>query len=104
MCGRLIQRSHFNDFLRGAALPTMLAAIEIPGLMQDLVVSFLTIGEGDPGVSLAERTTKADSEVCRHAVTLQFQHTFKTARGCRAAKGAHSKSNWGWEARSCPAL
>src|SRR5207302_11051729 len=45
----------------------MFAALEIPCLFLDLLVSFAAICERDPGVGLAKRTTQPNRKISRHS-------------------------------------
>src|SRR5436190_7514951 len=57
-----IQRSYANHFFGAAALGTMLAALEVPRLLLDLLVRFLTVRERDPRVGFAKGTTQPDGK------------------------------------------
>jgi len=46
----------------------MFAALEIPCLFLDLLVSFAAVCERDPGVGLAKRTTQPNRKISRHSV------------------------------------
>ncbi len=61
-----IQRSYANHFFGAAALGTVLAALEVPRLLLDLLVGFLTVRERDPRVGFAKGTTQPDGKISRH--------------------------------------
>jgi hypothetical protein len=61
-----------NDFSRNAALDTVFATLEFPGLAEDLFKRLLTILERDPGVAVAAWASKPDGKVSRHRETPRF--------------------------------
>jgi len=62
----IVDGGDFHGFLRNALLRAMFAALEFPGLLEDLLEGFLAVRKGDPGVAVSFRAPEADGKVPRH--------------------------------------
>jgi len=63
----------------------MLAALEVPSLLQDLFEGFLAVRKGDPRVAVPTRTPEPDGEVPRHERSLRVL----MIPVCRESGGGH---------------
>jgi len=68
----VVERGHFDDFSRNAALDAVLAALKLPGLAEDLFEGLLAILKRDPGVAVSTWASKPDGKISRHRETPRF--------------------------------
>jgi len=63
---------YLHDFLGNSFLEAVFAALEVPGLLEDLFEGFLAVRNSNPGVAVPARTPEPDGEVPRHESSLRI--------------------------------
>jgi hypothetical protein len=62
----IVDGGDFHAFLRNTLLRAMLAALEFPGLLEDLLEGFLAVRKSNPGVAISFRAPEPDGKIPRH--------------------------------------
>jgi hypothetical protein len=63
---RILKSRNFHHFFRNSQLDAVLAALELPSLLKNLLERFLAVRNGDPRVAVALWTSEPNGKASRH--------------------------------------